>query len=251
MVRFLFLIYIFVNLKFTHSIPQPEDIFSSEPNEPDFDSGLFPSEELNPLEPNLNDLAGDLDEVIFSPSDEATPVDPPILHADAYASSDNLFADGSVDLNQLQSLCETESGSLNDALRARDYSSCPSTEEKANIELPDLFQDPEAWWRKFPPQQKPSSERQDAGPLGSILRMFQGVGGAAGCPPEYPIRCCTDLISGYIPSPNAPTLYFIKPLDCIASMFPFPLSASETRYVSESGPAKGYKRRCTKLTVYL
>lgn len=251
MVRFLLLIYIFVKLKFTHSVPQPEDIFSSEPNEPDSDFSLFSSEEFNPLEPNLNDFAGDLDEVIFSPSDEATPMDPSIVHVDAYASSDNLVADGSVDLNQLQSLCGTQGGGFNDALRARDDSSCPSTEGKENIELPDLFQDPEAWWRKFPPQQEPPSEKQDAGPLRSIFRMFQGLGGAAGCPPEYPIRCCSDLISGYVPYPNAPTIYSIKPLDCIASTFPFPLSASERRYVSGSGPAAECKRECTKLTVYL
>lgn len=235
MVRFLLLIYIFLDLKVIHSIPQPEDLFSYGINEPNSDSGLFLSEEFNSSESNLDDLAGNPDESVFSFSDEATPMDPLIVHADAHAFSE-LFpaADGSVDLDQLQSLCDTKDGVSNDVLKARDDSSCPATAGKENIEVPDLFQDPEAWWRKFSPQQKPSSEKQGAGPLDSILRMLGGFGGGAKCPPEYPIRCCADLISGYVPSPNAPTLYYIKPVDCIASMFPFPpFCLRNTKYAGE------------------
>lgn len=253
MVRFLLLICIFMSSHCIYSIPQPEDLFSSEFDEPKSDHDLFLSKESDPLGPNFNVLAENLDESIFSSSDEATTMDPLVAQIDASASSENLFvADGSVDLNQLQSLCGTTGSFSNEALRARDGLSCPSTEGNENIEVPDLFQDPDAWWRRFSPQQKSPSEKQGATPLDSIIRIFGGVGREAKCPPEYPIRCCTDLISGYIPSLlNAPTLYYIKPLDCIASMFPFPVINGEIRYVPESSLVIDHKRRCNELTMHL
>lgn len=146
-------------------------------------------------------------------------------------------------------MCGTKGSVSNDVLRAREESSCPSTEGEENTELPDLFQDPEAWWRRFSPQQRPPSEKQGATPLDLLIKMLQGYGGGAKCPPDYPIRCCTDLISSYLPSNNAPTLYFIKPLDCIAGMFPFSLSACEIPYMPENGLAVHRKRRYTELTM--
>ena len=230
MMRSLLLMSFLLNLSYVSSIPQADDIFSAGLDEPDFDLDLLSSDELSPLEFNFNDLAENPDESIFSTSDEATIMDPFIVHADAHTASDNLlFDDGLVDLNQLQSLCGTEGSVSNDVLKARDDSSCPSTEGTENIKVPDLFQDSEAWWRKFPPQQNRPAKKQDATPLDSILRIFGGFGGGADCPPEYPIRCCTDLISGFVPS-----LYFIKPVDCITSMLPFPLSFGETPNVPKS-----------------
>ena len=219
MARLLLLICIFMSTKSIHSIPQPDDIFSSELDGSTSDPDVFLSDESNPLESSFNGLFEDMNDSIFRPSDEITTLDPLIVQTDAYPSSeDTLVADDSADPNQLQSLCRTEGTVSNDFLRPRDGLSCPSTERNENIQLPDLFQDPEAWRRRFSPQQKPPTDKQGAKPLDSILRLFGGFGGGATCPPEYPIRCCTDLISGYIPYPNAPTLYYIKPLDCIASM---------------------------------
>lgn len=240
-----------MSTKCIHSIPKLDDIFSSEFVEPTSDPDLFLSDESNPLHSDFNGLSEDMDDSVFSPSDEVTTLDPLIVQADTYASSENpLVADGSADLNRLQSLCGTKDTVSNDFLRPRDGLSCPSTEENENIQLPDLFQDPEAWWRRFSPQQKPPSKNQGAKPLDSIIRMFGGFGGGATCPPEYPIRCCTDLISGYIPYPNALTLYYIKPLDCIASTFLFPISAGEIQYVQGSGLAVDPERRYTDSTMH-
>lgn len=251
MARLLPLVFIFMITKRIHSIPQPEDVFSSDFDEPISDPGLFLSEESNPLESNFNDLSGGLDGSIFSSSDEAATLDPLAVQADAYASSENtLVADSSAGLNQLQSVCGTKGSVTNDFLKPRDGLSCPSTEGNENVQLPDLFQDPEAWWRRFSPRQKPPSQKQDETPLGSIIRMFKGFGGGAICPPEYPIRCCTDLISGYIPSPNALTTYYIKPFDCIASIIPLPISARETQYMPDSGLDIDSERRYTDSTVH-
>lgn len=250
--RFLLLVSFIVNLKFVHSLPQPDDIFSSGLSEPVSDLDLFSSEELNSLDPNFNDLSGNPDEPIFSPSDVATILDPLPVSADVYTPSDNLVvADGSVDTNQLQSFCGTKGSVSKDALKARDDSSCSPIEGKEKTRVPDLFQDPESWWRKFPLQQNPPSEKQGATPLDSFFKFFQGLGGGAQCPPDYPIRCCTDLISNYNDFYNPRTLYYIKPLDCIPSMFPFPPFSGETPNMPESGLTVDDRRICTKLTTDL
>lgn len=243
MARYFFLISFFVNLNCIHCIPRPDDMFSLGLGEPDSDFDLFSPEEPNFSDSGFNDLTGNPDEVIFSPSDDFIATDPLTGHADAGTPLEDLFmTDNLMDFDQLQSSCETKGSVSNNVLKARDGSSCPSTEKNGNIELPDLFQDPEALWRKNPQQQPPPSEKQAASPLGSLLRMFERIGEETKCPPDFPVRCCTDLISGYTPSSQGPTLYYIKPVDCLASMFPFLFPAGDTPNVLKSGLAVDYKR---------
>jgi hypothetical protein len=199
-------------LEFICASPRPEVVFSSGTTESSYGANIESSEELDPLDLTSN-VAGNPHEPIFGSTHMAMATE-----TDGYISSDNLFGtEGSVNPATLQSSCQSEDSAANDVLRARDGSSCSPINGKESVQLPELFQDPESWWRKFLPQGDPSSKKQGASPVDSFWIFFDRKDQFK-CPAEYPIRCCTDLLSGYNLNTGAQTIYYIQPVDCIQSM---------------------------------
>lgn len=224
--RFLPSVLFLALLEFICASPRPEDVFSSGLTESNYDENTVSSGEPNPLDLNSNEVAWDPNKPIFDSTDDALTTEPPIIDTDGYISSDNIFGtEGSVDLTALQSSCQSgDSGVTNDVLRARDSStSCSPRSEKGPVQLPELFQGPESWWRRFLPKKgnpsSPKTQEQGQSPLDSFWRLFDGMDQII-CPAQYPIRCCTDLLSGINFNTGAQTLYYIKPADCIQSKAP-------------------------------
>lgn len=220
--RSLLFIWGFAHINSIYTAPWAEDLFSPGFSEPGSDYNLFSSEGLNSFDADSNDLAGNLNEPIFGSADEATNLDALTGDPDMYIPLDNLVvADGLVDPDALQSFCATEGSVPNDVLRARDSSSCPSIEGQEQIQLPDLFQDPESAWPRLLPKLSSPSDKKEVGPFNSIFKFLDNLTGGGGgeCPPDYPIRCCSDQISGYQYFVDAPSLYYIRPADCLFSMF--------------------------------
>lgn len=218
----LLLVLFFAHIDPIYTAPWAENLFSPGFSEPGSDYDLFSSEGLSPLDANSNDLAGNLNEPIFGSADAPINLDTLTGDPDMYIPLDMLAAaDGSVDSNALQSSCATEGSVPNDVLRTRDSLSCPSIEGQDKIQLPDLFQDPESVWPRLLPKLSSPSDKKGVRPFNSIFQFFDELTGGGGgeCPPDYPIRCCTDQISGYAYFVATPSIYYIRPADCLFSMF--------------------------------
>ena len=214
--QFPILVRILVISDFTYIASGAENLFSPDLSQPISDVDLFTSGELTPL------LNSNVNEPISGFTEEDVKMDTLADNSGTFIPLENLnIADGLVDPNLLQSSCQTEGSVMDDALQARD-TSCPPNGGKESIAVPDLFRDPEAGWPRFLPQKKKaSSEPQGLTALDSLLN-FLGLGEGTRCPPDYPIRCCSDFLSGWSYFFDARPLYYIHPFDCSASELSVP-----------------------------
>jgi hypothetical protein len=213
--RSLLLVTLFANLDIIRTSPQFDDIVLDIGglNEPFPDELPFEwSEEPDPLDVNSHELIENTNE----PFDFYTDVV-------SYNGREDFFLDDSMPLAALESTCEPGANVPNEILRTRDTTSCPSTGEE-NIELPELFQDPEnSWGRKIPPGKAPA-ENHDMTPLDALWNFVFSSEEDSDCPPAYPLYCCTD------DSQRIGDLHRgVFPNDCVQGMYPTPGDASKWR----------------------
>lgn len=112
--------------------------------------------------------------------------------------------------------CGTENGG---PLRAReDALSCTIGDHKAPVNLPlELFRNPDAAFRRLFGKKTDSSTQ----PSTPILPPSASSDDSKKCPPDYPIRCCTNEVGEFTVGANLQTFYFVSPAMCIPSMLNF------------------------------
>ena len=140
--------------------------------------------------------------------------------------------------------CGTENGG---PLRAReDTSSCTNGDHKAPINLPlELFRNPDAAFRRLF-DKKTGSETQ---PSTQILPPSTSSDDSKKCPPDYPIRCCTNEVGEFTVGANLQTYYLVSPAWCMTSMLNFskPLQNQLTFYVTSTIEGRRVNDLCTQL----
>ena len=197
------------------------------------DSNLFSSEGSDPLNigsldiafnPDLGDgssgASSNIDDFHLDPNDDLNAdlttlstlgLDGSLTGSEITFDNLNLLENPSSDIPLEIASCGNENEGV---LRAReDGLSCQNGQTKAPVNLPlDLFRDSEAAIRRF------FQKNSQTEPSMQVLPPSTSSDDSKKCPPDYPIRCCTNQVGEYSISPSLQVLYFISKVLCLPGM---------------------------------